>query len=87
MVGILAAKCVLITGATSGIGRALALAIHDLQTKPTVIAVGRRRDRLDALAASRSRIIPVQFDVGSGREALKAFANNMVTQFPEVREK
>ena len=50
MANITQAKCILVTGATSGIGRALALAIHDLESKPTVIAVGRRQDRLDELA-------------------------------------
>ena len=84
MVNILSARCVLVTGATSGIGRALALAIHELQTKPTVIVVGRRQERLDELAKLSDRIKPVQFDVASGREALKQFAADMVSRFPEV---
>lgn len=49
MPGIEDAKCVLIIGATSGIGRALALAIHDLPTQPTVIVAGRRMERLEEL--------------------------------------
>lgn len=42
-------KTVLITGATSGIGRALAERM--VANGIFVIAVGRRRDRLDELAA------------------------------------
>ena len=60
------------------------LAIHDLETKPTVIVVGRRQERLDELAKSSERIMPVCFDVASGREALKQFAKDMVGRFPEV---
>ena len=44
------APVVLVTGATAGIGRALARAIRDLPSKPTVIAMGRRQERLDELA-------------------------------------
>lgn len=85
MANILHVRCVLITGATSGIGRALALAIHELQTKPTVIVVGRRQERLNELARLSDRIKPVRFDVSGGREALKQFAADMISQFPEVR--
>lgn len=84
MTNLLQARCVLVTGATAGIGRAMAIAIHDLQTKPIVIIVGRRKERLDELAAQSDRYIPVQFDLSSGREAIKAFAHDIVTRFPEV---
>ena len=39
-------KCILVTGATAGIGRVLALALARLSSKPQVIATGRRQDEL-----------------------------------------
>jgi NAD(P)-dependent dehydrogenase (short-subunit alcohol dehydrogenase family) len=40
-------KCILITSATSGIGRSLARSLRALPSSPKVIAAGRRQDRLD----------------------------------------
>lgn len=65
-------KCVLVIGATAGLGRALALAIHDLASKPTVIAAGRRQERLDGLATHSERIKTLKLDVNVGRDALKS---------------
>ena len=78
------AKCVLVVGATSGIGRALALAIHDLPSKPTVIVSGRRQDRLDELAKSSDRIKAARVDLLAGRESLKAFADEVTATYPDV---
>ena len=38
------AECILVAVATAGIGHALQLALHDLQSKPTVIVAGRRQE-------------------------------------------
>ena len=84
MANILQAKCVLVTGASSGIGRALAIAIHNLETKPTVIVSGRREERLKELAKLSERIKPVQFDMASGRESIKQFVGELVASYPEV---
>lgn len=84
MANILQATCVLVTGASSGIGRALAIAIHDLETKPTVIVTGRREERLHELAALGERIKPMPFDMTSGRESLKRFAEDLTAAYPEV---
>jgi len=56
-------KTVLITGATSGIGRALALLLAG--SGANVVAHGRTRERLDALArdAKAGRLIPVSGDL------------------------
>jgi short-subunit dehydrogenase involved in D-alanine esterification of teichoic acids len=78
------AKCVLVIGATSGIGRDLALAIHDLPSKPTVIVSGRRQDRLDELTARSDRIKSVKVDLLGGRESLKAWTNEVVAAYPDV---
>lgn len=55
-------KCILVTGATSGIGRALTHRL--IQTGAFVIAVGRRQDRLDQLAMQYGdKISAESFDV------------------------
>ncbi|KAJ3555550.1 hypothetical protein NM688_g2518 [Phlebia brevispora] len=78
------AKCVLVIGATAGIGRALALAIHDLPSKPTVIVAGRRQERLDELTKTSDRIVGIRVDVTMDRAALKDFAESVVSQYPNL---
>lgn len=85
MPGIKDSKVVLIIGATAGIGRALALAIHDLPTKPTVIVTGRRKERLDELVAKgEGRIHAIQFDINTSREQLRSFVDGVVAKYPAV---
>jgi NADP-dependent 3-hydroxy acid dehydrogenase YdfG len=57
-------KCVLVTGATSGIG--LALAEKIIAHGSFVIAVGRRQDRLDELVRKHGedKVAAECFDVG-----------------------
>lgn len=78
------AKCVLVIGATAGIGRALALAIHGLPSKPTVIVGGRRQERIDELCKEGERIQGVQVDVSGSRDTIEAFVADIVAQYPEV---
>lgn len=72
----------LITGATSGIGRALAQSIARLPSKPCVIAAGRRQERLDKLA--KEGLETVQLDVEASHDALKKFADEIVLKYPNV---
>ena len=86
----ISAKCILVIGATSGIGRDLALALHDLPSKPTVIVAGRRKHRLDETLAKGSKIngtdnlhaitVDVMSDVGT----LELFVNKTLRDFPNV---
>ncbi|KIK60982.1 hypothetical protein GYMLUDRAFT_167102 [Collybiopsis luxurians FD-317 M1] len=76
------AKCVLVTGATSGIGRALALAIAALPSRPKVIGVGRRKDRLAGLR--EAGIEAEEFDVNADRTSTKAFVERMIQKYPEI---
>ncbi|KAJ7093960.1 NAD-P-binding protein [Mycena belliarum] len=76
------AKCVLVIGATSGIGRALALAIAELPSRPTVIAAGRRQDRLDELKAKK--LETVQIDVAADLTTLKKTVDSLVAQYPDL---
>ncbi|KAL5494703.1 hypothetical protein ACEPAI_164 [Sanghuangporus weigelae] len=83
MPGINDSNCVIVIGATAGIGRALALAIHALPTKPTVIVASRRRERLDELVKKGDgRIEAMQVDISAGRDVLKAFANEVMRKYP-----
>ncbi|KAG1867855.1 hypothetical protein DFJ58DRAFT_768128 [Suillus subalutaceus] len=80
-------KCVLIVGSTAGIGRALALAILDLPSQPTVIVCGRRKERLDELVASHNatgRLKSVTLDVLSERNALKSSIQDIVNTYPDL---
>ncbi|KAF5312124.1 hypothetical protein D9619_003041 [Psilocybe cf. subviscida] len=70
-------KCVLVTGATSGIGRSLALDIAKLPSHPQVIAAGRRKERLDELAQV-DNIFPVALDVASDLSTLKKAVDDVV---------
>ncbi|KAG5221549.1 oxidoreductase DltE [Salix suchowensis] len=73
--------CVLVTGVTAGIGRALAYAISDPPSKPRVIAAGRRQDRLDELA-SKMDTIQVNFD--TDKETIKMFVDDTIAKYPDA---
>lgn len=64
---------VLVTGGGSGIGRGAALAFAE-QGAASVIIAGRRRDRLEQVAAEHPAIVPVEADITTdqGREAILA---------------
>uniref|UniRef100_D8QLX7 NAD(P)-binding protein n=1 Tax=Schizophyllum commune (strain H4-8 / FGSC 9210) TaxID=578458 RepID=D8QLX7_SCHCM len=82
MASILKSKCVLVTGATAGIGRALARAIRDLPSKPTVIAMGRRQERLDELAKEGFKT--AKFDMNTTPDKIRAFVDDITAQYPEL---
>lgn len=75
-------RCVLVTGATAGIGRALAYAISDLPSKPRVIAAGRRQDRLDELT---SKMDTIQINFDTDKETIKKFVDDTIAKYPDVR--
>jgi len=52
-------KCI-VTGATAGIGRVLALALARLSSKPQVIATGRRQDRLNKLKTAGLEVFQLE---------------------------
>lgn len=56
---------ILITGGTSGIGRALAEAFHDRSNR--VIVTGRRQALLDQIAAERPGLISLPLDLDDPR--------------------
>ncbi|KII93338.1 hypothetical protein PLICRDRAFT_35533 [Plicaturopsis crispa FD-325 SS-3] len=84
-------KCILVIGATAGIGRALALSFRSLPSKPTVIAGGRRLERLNELATNTlladdggGKLETIQVDVNADRDALKTFVDRVVQEYPEL---
>jgi len=82
MTSIEESKCVLITGATSGIGRALALDIAKLPNQPVVIGTGRRKERLEEIG--KAGIHPVELGITSDFEALKENVDEIVKKYPDV---
>ena len=78
------AKSVLVIGATAGIGRELARAIHGLPSQPTVIVTGRRMERLTELTHGRDRLEAMQLDVTAGDSALKDFVDGIIKRYPKV---
>ena len=79
-------KRVLITGASSGIGRAAAKAFADAGA--SVLAVARSRDRLEALAAEAGgppRVFALPADVADGA-SMESLAHDVLSRFgpPDV---
>lgn len=66
------------TGASGGIGAAVARRLADADT--TVVAVARRVERLDAMAAAHPRIVAHGADVAD-RAAVEGLAARVATQF------
>ncbi|KAG6897336.1 hypothetical protein C0992_002394 [Termitomyces sp. T32_za158] len=75
-------KCILVTGATSGIGRALAIALAALPSRPTVIAAGRRQSRLDELA--QANLQTLQVDLDTDAQGLKVFVDTVLQKYPNL---
>jgi len=78
-----AGKLVVVTGASSGLGREIALALA-LREKAHVIVAARRRDRLETLkaeiesrSASCAHVVPVDLGAPDGPEALFAQATSI----------
>ncbi|MBR0855873.1 SDR family oxidoreductase [Bradyrhizobium liaoningense] len=72
---------ILITGGTSGIGRALAEAFHDRGNR--VIVTGRRQALLDQITAERPDLIGVPLDLGD-RSSLPRLSAQIREEFPEL---
>jgi uncharacterized oxidoreductase len=77
----LTGNTILITGGTSGIGRALAEAFH--QRGNRVIIAGRRQALLNEIAAAHPGMRGMQLDV-EDPHAIDAFAARIREQFPEL---
>ncbi len=72
---------ILITGGTSGIGRALAEAFHDRGNR--VIVTGRRRALLEEIAAERPGLVGLPLDLDAP-DSLPHLARDVRLLFPEL---
>ncbi|WP_345830252.1 SDR family NAD(P)-dependent oxidoreductase (plasmid) [Pantoea sp. BRR-3P] len=72
---------ILITGGTSGIGRALAEAFHDRGNR--VIVTGRRQNLLDEIIAKRPAIVGLPLDLGDPI-SLARLAEDIHARFPDL---
>ncbi|KAH6918256.1 hypothetical protein BKA70DRAFT_1456693 [Coprinopsis sp. MPI-PUGE-AT-0042] len=82
MVGIQDFKSILITGATSGIGRALARSLTTLESRPRVIGVGRRDDRLQEL--KNEGIEALKFDTDTDEKGIQKFVDETLAKYPDL---
>jgi len=72
---------ILITGGTSGIGRALAEAFH--QRGNQVIIAGRRQEMLDEITAANAGMQAMQLDIEQ-EHSIDAFAARIRERFPKL---
>ena len=77
----LTGNTILMTGGTSGIGRALAEALHAKGNK--VIISGRRQNLLDEVTGRNPGMVGLAVDM-TDNAAVERFANDIKSQFPEL---
>lgn len=75
------ANTILVTGGTSGIGRALAEAFHDRGNR--VIVTGRRQDLLDSIVDERPGIVGMELDLDNPC-SLARVASDVRARFPDL---
>ena len=74
-------RVAIVTGASSGLGHRFARVLHEAGA--SVVAVARRQERLEALAATCQRVLPVAADV-TDSAALDRLVSDVLDRFGRV---
>jgi len=79
-------RCIAVLGASAGLGRALASALHDLPSQPRVIATARRADRLDELVREKAsdRLVARAYDQSVPDAELEQWVADLLRDEPNV---
>lgn len=82
---VFAPKGIVITGATTqGIGRSLALALHDLPSQPKIVVTGRQQDKLDELASKSERIHGRRLDQLASKADLQRWVQHLLNEHQDI---
>lgn len=77
------AKIAIVTGATGGIGTEFISRISEMPDIDEVWAIGRNRDKLDALSVKNKKVIPLVADLSTGN--CEPLSNALKDKKPDVR--
>ena len=77
-------KVIIVTGASSGLGRGFAEALGNLKNADEIWVIARRNDRLEELKNTiKTKVIPISLDLSSN-DCVEKYKNMLADQNPEV---
>lgn len=77
-------EIIIITGASSGMGREFFDSISQKEMVDEIWVLARRKDRLEELKSERSKIVPIEIDLTDG-ERLRDFGSRLQDENPRVK--
>lgn len=77
-------KVIIVTGASSGLGRGFAEALGNLEKADEVWVIARRADRLEELKNTiKTKVVPISLDL-SANDCIEKYKNMLADKNPEV---
>ena len=77
-------KVIIVTGASSGLGRGFAEALGNLKKADEIWVIARRTDRLEELKNTiKANVVPISLDLSSN-DCIEKYKNMLADQKPEV---